>query len=288
MATSNKENLIAPHNHEMLKDLFWGCIGGLGGTIASHPLDTIRVRLQLQCSIDKAYHGIVDWGIKTVRKEGFGGLFKGITPIAVSQWPIYALIFAGKEYGMRQCNKYTNYSDDVKSLISGCIGGAVSTIVAWPAELLKIKSQSNTRKATNYLKLTRKMVKNQGVLSLYKGYLCTLIRDVPAFAVYFGIFDIGCHHFLKPSDSIWKVLSYQLVFGSLAGMASWWITYAFDVAKTIIQNSDKHITIRRAFIEGYKKYGLRFFFKGMGCSSLWAIPMDATCLILYTQLHQRL
>ena len=275
-------------NNDVLKDLFCGWMGGFAGIMASHPLDTIRIRLQLQKSYKMKYFGITDCALKIIKFEGFLGLFKGMTPIIISQVPVDALAFSGKEYWSKQLGRFTQYSESSKSLIAGFIGGAFSTIISCPAELLKIRSQSNSIGKTNYWKLTSKMVKSQGISSLYKGYLCTLIRDAPAYAVYFGIFEIGCNKLLNNSDSLGKVLLYQLLLGSVAGVASWVITYPFDIVKTVIQNSDRNMTMKKVFSDNYKRYGARFFVKGLGATCLWAIPTDAFWLMTYTQLHQRL
>lgn len=142
--------------------------------------------------------------------------------------------------------------------------------------MLKVRSQSKIYGQTDYVKLARTIIREQGASSMYKGYLCTLLRDVPAFAVYFGIFEIGLHRYTTPADSLTKKLSYQLLFGSIAGILSWWITYPFDIVKTVIQTTDHPISIRRAFMENYRRYGLRFYTKGLLATSIKAVPMEAT------------
>lgn len=144
------------------------------------------------------------------------------------------------------------------------------------------------RKKTNYTKLAAKLVREQGLNSLYKGYLWTLIRDVPAFAVYFGIFEIGCHRFLKPDYSPSKIFSIQAGLAVASGIGSWLVTYPFDIVKTMIQTSDSPLSIRKAYRDWYKKHGVKFFFKGMGATSIKAIPMEATVMILYTHLRERM
>ena len=275
------------HN-EVLKDLSCGSFCGLWGTVVSHPLDTIRIRLQLQWSFESRYNGILDWALKTIKREGIPGLYKGIVPPIVFQMPTYATIFGGKEFGNRLWNKYADFSYNTQSIVAGWIGGAISTVMSCPTELLKIRAQSNYSQKTDYFKLARRLIKRQGVSSLFKGYLCTLIRDVPAFAVYFGLFEIGCKYFIKPSDPLWRELFFQMIFASLAGIGSWVVTYPFDIIKTVIQTSDKHLTIREVFRENYKNVGMKYFFKGMGATSLRAIPMEATCLILYAQIRERI
>ena len=126
-----------------------------------------------------------------VKTEGLQGLYKGVVPPIVFQCPIYALLFAGKEFGDRILNRYGDFSADSKSFISGGIGGVISTIISCPAELLKINAQANHTGKTEYIKFAKNLVKTRGVGSFYQGFLCTVIRDIPSYAVYFGVFEIG-------------------------------------------------------------------------------------------------
>lgn len=273
---------------EVIKDLAWGSLGGLAGTIWSHPFDTIRIRLQLSHINKENYKGIIDWANKTFKVEGFFGLYKGIFPPILFQCPTYALLFAGKEFGDRFLTKYTDVNKDVKSLFAGAVGGIASTIISCPAELLKIRSQNNVKARTSYFKLARKMYAAEGWSAFYKGYFCTIWRDVPAFVVYFGIFEMACRRYLQSSDSFSKTLLLQILFGSIAGVASWWITYPFDIVKSVIQWSDHHISIRQAFLQLYKEHGAKFFVRGLLATSVKAVPMEATWLVLYTQVRNLL
>ncbi|CAI2375058.1 unnamed protein product [Moneuplotes crassus] len=116
-------------NSQVLKDVFCGSVGGLAGTILSHPFDTVRIRLQLQCSIQKQYSGILDCGMQILKAENFRGLYKGVVPPIVFQSPTYALLFSGKEFGDRILNNFGDESSDLKTLIAGSIGGAFSILV---------------------------------------------------------------------------------------------------------------------------------------------------------------
>ena len=65
--------------------------------------------------------------------------------------------------------------------------------------------------------------------------------------------------YTKPHDPFLKKLAYQLLFGSIAGIASWLITYPIDVIKSIIQSKDANLSIREVFQDNYRKHGMRFF-----------------------------
>ena len=203
--------------------------------------------------------------------------------------PTYAALFAGKEYGDRLCKRFGVLNQDVKGYLAGGIGGIISTLVSCPTELLKVRSQSNSANKTNYLRTARNLFKTHGFYGgIYKGYLATLIRDIPSYAVYFGFFEMCCHHFIKSTDPAWKGLMLQIIFGSLSGVFAWISSYPYDIIKSVIQTSDSRMTIRQAIAKGYKIDGIKFFFKGMGATCVRAVPMECTCLVLYAQLRQRL
>lgn len=91
------------------------------------------------------YNGIIDWAKKIIKHEGLSGLYKGVVPPVIFNCPVFAALFAGKEFGNRILEKTGDFDRDTKSIISGCIGGAISTIITCPVELLKIRSQGNAK-----------------------------------------------------------------------------------------------------------------------------------------------
>lgn len=271
---------------EMWKDLLCGSLGGFAGTVVSHPLDTIRVRLQLQHLSPENYKGMFDCASQSIKAEGFLGLYKGVVPPVAFIMPWYAMLFAGKEFGDRALKRYTNVDDYTKALLAGWMGGLWSTLVSAPSELLKIRAQNNTSGKTNYLEISKTMYKEGGIKYFFKGYSSVWLRDIPSFTVYFGIFDVLTKKYLKEGDSLSKELFLQTIFGSMAGIASWVVIYPVDIVKSIIQYSHHHITIREAFTQTYAQYGAKFFFRGIVPTAIRAVPMEATCLVLYSQIRK--
>lgn len=75
-----------------------GTFGGIAQTIAGHPLDTVKVRLQTQVTVPgqlPQFAGMVDCFRKTVKGEGFFGLYKGAaSPMAGAMAMNAALFFS--------------------------------------------------------------------------------------------------------------------------------------------------------------------------------------------------
>lgn len=70
--------------HPALLNFIAGTFGGIGGVLAGHPFDTIKVRLQNQTSDNMKYKGTIHCMRTIVKEETVFGLFKGITSPMVS------------------------------------------------------------------------------------------------------------------------------------------------------------------------------------------------------------
>eukprot|EP01129_Flabellula_baltica_P013351 TRINITY_DN6174_c0_g1_i2.p1 TRINITY_DN6174_c0_g1~~TRINITY_DN6174_c0_g1_i2.p1 ORF type:complete len:113 (-),score=16.10 TRINITY_DN6174_c0_g1_i2:24-362(-) len=71
---------------DALIDILAGTAGGIAQVVIGHPLDTLKVRLQTQPYKNgkpQYFDGMLDCVVKTLKKEGFRGLYKGAaSPLA--------------------------------------------------------------------------------------------------------------------------------------------------------------------------------------------------------------
>jgi len=79
-----------------------GAVGGVLSSVATHPFDMIRTRLQLETSNKKVYKGMIDAFRTIIRDEGSRTLFRGITPRIVKRalasglsWTLLELLYSG-------------------------------------------------------------------------------------------------------------------------------------------------------------------------------------------------
>lgn len=78
-----------------------------------------------------------------------------------------------------------------------------------------------------------KLIKEQGLGSLYRGTPATLIRDTPSMGLYFASYE-GIKGWMKTQWGFSKEAS-SCWAGGLAGALSWGVIYPFDVVKSIQQ-----------------------------------------------------
>lgn len=60
-------------------NLVAGAIAGVSEIITMYPLDVVKTRFQIQVG-NSEYTSIVDCFRKMIKNEGFGSLYRGITP----------------------------------------------------------------------------------------------------------------------------------------------------------------------------------------------------------------
>ena len=74
--------------NQWTKDFISGSVSGMFGIFVGHPLDTVKCRIQVNSKVySSAYNSIK----KILIEERILGLFKGVLPPMMSQFPINAM-----------------------------------------------------------------------------------------------------------------------------------------------------------------------------------------------------
>uniref|UniRef100_A0A8C4R7T7 Mitochondrial basic amino acids transporter n=1 Tax=Eptatretus burgeri TaxID=7764 RepID=A0A8C4R7T7_EPTBU len=179
--------------------------------------------------------------------------------------------------------------------LAGSTAGAIQCIVCCPIELVKTRMQlqgtgekgrSRTRTYRNSLDCLRKIYRKEGVRGINRGLVCTLIRETPAFGLYFLTYDgvtraLGC----EPEDP--HLIPKLLVAGGMSGIASWLSTYPFDVVKSRLQadgfgSQARYRGIADCFAQSYREEGFRVFKRGLVSTLLRAFPVNAATFATVT------
>jgi solute carrier family 25 carnitine/acylcarnitine transporter 20/29 len=224
-----------------------GMIGGIVGTIVSHPPDTIKTRVQT--------------GVATTFKEAIsmGNLYRGVSA------PLFGIGFEKLiVFGFYGECKKRGYND----IISGLVGGFASTLVVVPIDRIKIILQ-------NKEKLTRKLFMPS---SLYKGFSITLFRETPGFGIYFTTYNKLTKKF-NEEKNMYKTF----MFGSLSGLTSWLFIYPSDLIKTKYQSikNNSNITIKYVIKDIYKNNGIKGFYHGFNYAIMRALPLHGGVFLGY-------
>lgn len=127
------------------------------------------------------FTGTWDCAKKTIQKEGFRGLYKGMSAPITGVAPIFAMSFFGFGLGKRlQQRNPEDELDNVQLFMAGAFSGILTTSVMAPGErikcLLQIQQNSKSPKYTGMVDCAKKLYAEGGMRSIYKGSLATLLR----------------------------------------------------------------------------------------------------------------
>ncbi|XP_063218847.1 congested-like trachea protein [Bacillus rossius redtenbacheri] len=270
-----------------------GGFGGICTVVSGHPLDTIKVRLQTMPTpkngVQPLYKGTWDCATKTVKNEGFTGLYKGMGVPIAGIAPIFAISFFGFGLGKR-----LQQIDNDKPLtlpqlfFAGAFSGVFTTTLATPGErikcLLQIQQGSGTpQKYSGPVDVVKKLYKEGGLRSIYKGTAATLLRDVPASGMYFMTYEWIQRVFTPPGGSVKDVGFLVTIFaGGMAGIANWMIGMPADVLKSRLQTAPEGTYpkgMRDVFKVLIRQEGVTALYKGIVPVLLRAFPANAACFI---------
>lgn len=282
----------------MAVDFYAGCLGGCAGVLVGHPFDTVKVRLQTQDSNNKIYRGTFHCLSTIVKQESFQGLFKGMSSPMAGLAAVNAIVFG--VYG-----NILRSSSSPKSLknqfMAGSAAGFVQSFVTSPMEFAKTRMQlqgqanpkanlpfwqKNKILYKNPLDCLKKTFRSEGLFGIYRGLGCTILRDAPAFGVYFAGYEYLTE---KVTDSKGNVNTLSLLLvGGLAGVLSWIVIYPLDVVKSRLQvdgmdgGARKYKGLWDCVKKSYQAEGLKVFAKGLNSTIIRAFPTNAATFAVFT------
>jgi len=280
---------------DVIKDPIAGTIGGAFGIIVGHPIDTVKVRLQ----VDRSYKGITDCVLKTWRLEGPTSFFKGVVSPVLGAAPINAVVFVTYGGVLRlAAGNYRKKFDESELPIyyhglAGLCAGFSQNVFGTPNELVKIKCQVNRKENVRSIAMGNRLFNKGGLfLGLYQGWWLTAARDTPAFGIYFMSYE-----FYRTFFQSWGFSQTWSAFfaGGIAGSNSFFFTHPIDVIKSMRQEqkigTPKEQTrmlylIKNAYVANGRSMSI--FARGVIPSVIRAYPVSAVTFVIYDYLLRTL
>lgn len=181
--------------------------GGISSCIAefgTFPIDTTKTRLQVQGQkldgrfSDVRYKGMFHALSKITREEGFRALYSGIGP-AVLRQSTYGTIKFGIYYTLKNWVGTPDKEDLATNIFCGVIAGTVSSAIANPTDVLKVRMQacSTTLQQKSMLECFHDVYQQEGLAGLWRGVGPTAQRAAVLTAVELPIYD-AFKHYLSP------------------------------------------------------------------------------------------
>lgn len=234
--------------------------GGISAVVAgcvTHPLDLIKVRMQLdgealsqsaarfaEQAVEKSSKSprVISMGLKILQKEGVAALFAGVSATAMRH-----ALYSTTRLGLYELLK-EHWSEPgeglpvVKKVVAGLIAGAVGALVGNPADVAMVRMQADGRlpllARRNYASVgdaIMKIVKTEGVGTLWRGSLPTVQRAMVVTAATLASYD-QVKEFLIANKVMEEGVGTHLVASCVAGVVAALASNPIDVVKTRLMN----------------------------------------------------
>lgn len=228
-----------------LKPFIFGGIASLTAEVGTFPLDTTKTRLQVQgqrmdelCRSSR-YRGMTHALFRISQEEGVRALYRGIAPALLRQASYGTVKIGLYHYIKRTLRSNPREETIATNVVAGVLSGAISSAVANPTDVLKVRMQSGTivsySSRKSCLRHFHQIYQEEGLRGLYRGVGPTTQRATVLAGVLLPAYDffkkgILDHHLLGDNATTHFISSFM---ASLLGTAA---TNPIDVVKSRMMN----------------------------------------------------
>ncbi|KAM4630474.1 mitochondrial glutamate carrier 1 [Polymixia lowei] len=284
-----------------------GGLAGLIGVTCVFPIDLAKTRLQNQKTGSMLYTSMCDCLMKTIRSEGYIGMYRGAAVNLALVTPEKAIKLAANDVFRHHLSRDGKLSL-LREMLAGCGAGMFQVTITTPMEMLKIQLQDAGRieaqrrlisqeakvspqhpveaRPPTAIQITRELLRTKGIGGLYRGIGATLLRDVPFSIIYFPLFanlnSLGERGGDGPAPAYCSFLS-----GCFAGSAAAVAVNPVDVVKTRLQSLTKlnqeesYRGVTDCIRKILRQEGPSAFLKGAGCRALVIAPLFGIAQVVY-------
>ncbi|CAG7954032.1 unnamed protein product [Penicillium olsonii] len=292
-------------------NLIAGGGAGMMEALVCHPLDTIKVRMQLSrraTAPGAKPRGFVATGAQIVKKETALGLYKGLGAVLGGIIPKMAIRFTSYEaYKSALADPTTGQVTSKATFLAGLAAGVTEAVaVVNPMEVVKIRLQAQHHSLADPLDAPKyrsaphalfTVIKEEGFRVLYRGVSLTALRQGTNQAANFTAYTElkAALQRWQPEYSNSQLPSYQTTFiGLISGAVGPFSNAPIDTIKTRLQKTRAEpgqSAVSRIMViakDMFKTEGTRAFYKGITPRVMRVAPGQAVTFTVYEYLKGKL
>lgn len=164
----------------------------------------------------------------------------------------------------------TSYTRKVKDIAAGFVGGAAQVLIGQPADLVKVRLQTQARNDVGSLGIIRQVLRNEGALAFYKGTIPPLFGvGVCVSLQFYGFHEARRQILARTGSSSLNIWPQTYLAGAAAGLINSPIASPVEQLRILSQaNTAGPIPLRKMIQSIYSQYGLRGMYRGFGITAV--------------------
>ncbi|KAI7896209.1 mitochondrial carrier domain-containing protein [Mucor mucedo] len=195
---------LLQHDGKALSIVEIGLAGSMAGSVMAFlncPIELLKVKLQTQDpkgviglsgKLEPPFKGVIDCGIRSVRAQGFMGIYRGMNMTLLRDVPGYFAYFVGYESfkllfkSMREDGELTTFD----LLMAGGLSGFAAWVPSYPQDVIKSCYQNDLR-YKSYGEVIKTLMKTTGPKAFFNGIAPAMARAFPANAATFFAYEMA-------------------------------------------------------------------------------------------------
>ncbi|XP_050450565.1 calcium-binding mitochondrial carrier protein SCaMC-2 isoform X1 [Cataglyphis hispanica] len=276
---------------EMVSGMWWRHLlsGGIAGAVSrtcTAPLDRIKVFLQVHST---RHCNIASCFMYMLREGGYKSFWRGNGINVLKIGPEMALKFMAYEQ-VKRAIKADNETCELKlyeRFCAGSVAGGISQSAIYPLEVLKTRlALRKTGEFNGMLDAAKKIYKQGGLKSFYRGYIPNLIGILPYAGIDLAVYETLKNKYLRTHDKkeqppFWILL----LCGSASSTAGQVCSYPLALVRTRLQaeiSPDRSPnTMTGVFKDILNREGVRGLYRGLTPNFLKVAPAASISYLVY-------
>ncbi|EMF10560.1 mitochondrial uncoupling protein 2 [Sphaerulina musiva SO2202] len=285
-------------------NLIAGGGAGMMEALACHPLDTIKVRMQLSRRQQRGgkRRGFIKTGVEIARKETPLGLYKGLGAVLTGIVPKMAIRFTSYEWYKQMLADKDGKIKGSGNFLAGLAAGVTEAVaVVCPMEVVKIRLQAQHHSMADPLDVPKyrnaahacyTVIKEEGIGALYRGVSLTALRQgtnqAANFTAYTELKEIMQQRSSDPSKPLPGYTT--ACIGLISGAVGPFCNAPIDTIKTRLQRTPAEPgqtalgRITTIASQMFKQEGARAFWMGITPRVARVAPGQAVTFAVYEYL----
>eukprot|EP01026_Neomeris_dumetosa_P084093 TRINITY_DN981_c0_g1_i1.p1 TRINITY_DN981_c0_g1~~TRINITY_DN981_c0_g1_i1.p1 ORF type:complete len:694 (-),score=77.01 TRINITY_DN981_c0_g1_i1:202-2034(-) len=304
-----------PSVSQITRSLLAGGTAGAVSRTAVAPLERLKILMQIQGN-KQIYRGTWQGLVHMAQTDGVIGMFKGNGINCIRIFPnaaIKFLFYEEIERGMVTFMKYRGGDGEMNwflRLVAGGLAGIAGMSATYPLDMVRGRlsiQEGRNQQYRGIVHATSVIVREEGPLALYRGWVPSVIGVFPYMGFNFGVYETLKKRLMKQygvkRDTDLSTVT-RLGCGAIAGAVGQTMAYPFDVVRRRLQvsgwegasnlhkDSKGQAVVYRGMLDCFRKTiqeeGIQALFKGIWPNYIKVVPSIAIAFVVYEQTKKML
>jgi solute carrier family 25 (mitochondrial phosphate transporter), member 23/24/25/41 len=268
--------------------------GGAAGAMArtaTAPLDRIKLLFQVQAvpsagTSSTAYTGVWQATTKIFSEEGVAAFWKGNGTNIIRIFPYSAAQLMSNDQYKRLLANPDGELTVPRRLVAGACAGMTATALTHPLDTVRLRLALPNSGYNGMTHAFMTMVRAEGVVSLYKGLVPTLVGIAPYAALNFASYDM-LKRWAYAGEGKKQSPAANLLLGGAAGTLAATVCYPLDTIRRRMQMKGRmYASQADAFATIWRTEGRRGFYRGWVANTIKVVPQNAIRFVTYEALKK--